>query len=493
VGREEDRVARLEAQVARLLDAVAARDAEIASLRAENVVLRERVAELESVRAENVALRARVAELEAKLGQNSTNSHKPPSSDLPGTRPPQPPTGRKRGAQPGHKPHKRVLLPPEQVTRTTVVKPDTCKGCGSDRLKGTDAEPRVHQVVDGPEVHLDVHEIRMHAGECLDCGEMTWAALPEGVPDHMFGPRLLALIGYFLAARTSRRQLQELLGEVFGVRVSLGALSEAEARVSSALAAPVNEAVAHVQAQKVKHTDATTWRREGAYAALWTIVTPLVAVYFITKDACRDTIASLLGTLRGTLITDRGTQFGFWAMKKRQICWAHLIRKFVAFSERNDEGAQIGDSLLLLAQAMLSTWHRVRDGTLSRARYQEMARNAQVAMETLLARGVELRLKGLSGACEDILHHREALFTFAFKPGVEPTNNRAERALRAFVLWRKVSFGSQSERGCLFAQRIMTVAQTLRLQARSVFAFLIEACQAHLAGASSPSLLPTTR
>jgi transposase len=476
VDREEDRIERLEAQVARLLDAVAARDAEIASLRVANA-----------------QLRARVAELEARLGQNSTNSHKPPSSDPPGARPPQPPTGRKRGAQPGHKPHKRVLLPPEQVTRTTVVKPETCKCCGGRHLKVSDAEPRVHQVVEAPEARPDVHEVRMHAGECLDCGETTWGALPKGVPEHMFGPRLLALIGYLLAARTSRRQLQELLAEVFGVRVSLGALSEAEERVSAALAAPVNEAVAHVQAQQVKHTDATTWRREGAYAALWTIVTPLVAVYFITKDACRDTIASLLGTLRGTLITDRGSQFGFWAMEKRQLCWAHLIRKFVAFSERKDEGAKVGDGLLLLAQAMLSAWHRVRDGTLSRAQYRRMATSAQTAMETLLARGVDLRLKGLAGSCQDILDHKEALFTFAFKPGVEPTNNRAERALRAFVLWRKVSFGSQSERGCLFAQRIMTVAQTLRLQGRSVFAFLIEACQAHLAGASSPSLLPTTR
>jgi hypothetical protein len=99
----------------------------------------------------------------------------------------------------------------------------------------------------------------------------------------MFGPRLLALIGYFLAARTSRRQLQELLAEVFGIRVCLGALSEAEAKVSAAVAAPVNEAVEHARAQKVKHTDATTWRREGAYAALWTIVTPLCG----SHEGCR--------------------------------------------------------------------------------------------------------------------------------------------------------------------------------------------------------------
>ena len=173
MGGEEDRVAKLEAQGARLIEAVAARDAEIADLRAENV-----------------RLRARVAELEAKLGQNSTNSHKPPSSDPPETRPSKSPSGRKRGAQPGHKPHRRVLLPPEQVTRTTVVTPKTCKCCGGPHLKVSDAEPRVHQVVETPETRPDVHEIRMHAADCLDCGKTTWGTLPEGVPEHRANPGL---------------------------------------------------------------------------------------------------------------------------------------------------------------------------------------------------------------------------------------------------------------------------------------------------------------
>jgi transposase len=450
-------------------------------------------AQVEALLAENAQLRARVAELEAQLGQNSTNSHKPPSSDPPGTRPSKQKTGRQRGAQPGHKPHRRELVPPEQVTRRTRVNPKVCKCCGSARLRPSTAEARIHQVVEIPEVRPEVHQIDMSAAECLDCGKTTWASLPEGVPAHMFGPRLLGFIGYVLAARTSRRQLQEVLSELFGIRVSLGALSEAEARVSAALAVPVEEAVTHARAQPAKHVDASTWRIGGAYAALWTIAAPLVAVFFVTKDACAATIASLLGTLAGTLISDRGSQFGFWAMERRQVCWAHLIRKFVAFSQRKDEGARVGESLLLIAQAMLSAWHQVRDGTLSRAKYQQMARRAQTVIEAQLARGVELRLKGLSGSCEDILQHRNALFTFAFTPGVEPTNNHAERALRPFVLWRKVSFGSQSVRGCVFAQRMMTVAHTLRLQKRSVFQFVVAACQAHLVDAAAPSLLPITR
>lgn len=468
------RLAKLEAQVAALLAMVAERDAIIAQRDAE-------IAELKT----------RVADLEQQLGQNSTNSGKPPSTDPPGTRPEKKPTGRSRGGQPGHKPNTRVLFPPEKVTRRTKLAPKRCRGCGGRNLAAEGIDPRVHQVIDIPEIKPDVHEIVMGGACCKDCGKTTWASLPADVPSHMFGPRLLAFIGYFLGARTSRRQLREYLSEIFGIPVSLGALSEAEERISDALAAPVDAAACYVRAHPVKHVDGSTWRIAGLYAALWTIATRSVAVFFVTADACRETIAALLGTLSGIMVTDRGSQFGFWAMERRQICWAHLIRKFVAFSERKDAGRQLGDDLLLLSHAMLSAWHKVRDGTLKRAQYQRMATNAQLAFEGLLERGAELRLRGVSGSCLDILEHKTALFTFAFERGVDPTNNHAERALRPFVLWRKVSYGSQSQRGCLFAQRVMTVIHSLRLQRRSILGFLLAACDP--AQLQVPTLIPSDR
>lgn len=469
--------------MAQLLDAVVERDAKIA----------ERDAKIAERDAEIAKLKARVEELETKASQNSTNSHKPPSSDPPGTRPSKRGTGKQRGAQPGHKPNKRELLPPEKVTRQTVVKPKRCRCCGGRALTELGADPRRHQVIDIPEIQPDVHEIVMHGASCADCGKITWGQLPDGVPAHMFGPRLLGLIGYLLAGRISRRQLQELLAEVLSIEVSLGALSEAEERISGAIAEPVEDAVAHVRAQPVKHIDGSTWRLEGAHAAVWTIATKLVAAFFVTPDSRAETIRSLLGTLDGTLVSDRGSQFGFWAADRRQICWAHLIRKFAAFSERKDEGAKIGDNLLLIVHAMFSDWHRVRDGTMSLTAYRRKVANAQLAIEALLERGAALDLRGLSGACEDVLAHKAALFRFAFEEGVEPTNNHAERALRPFVLWRKTSYGSQSQRGCLFAQRLMTVTHSLRLQKRSVFAFLVEACHAAIRGGSSPTLVPSTR
>jgi hypothetical protein len=112
-------------------------------------------------------------------------------------------------------------------------------------------------------------------------------------------------------------------------------------------------------------------------------------------------------------------------------------------------------------------------------------------VERHLDNGVLLGVRGVSGFCADILKHREALWTFAHVPGVEPANNHAERELRAFVMWRRRSFGSQSERGCRFAERIMTVTHTLRKQKRHVLAYLTEACQAAQRRKTTPSLVIT--
>lgn len=468
-------------QIATLIERLGRLEAEVAALRAENAALKAELATIKGAR----------AKAEEKANADSTNSSKPPSSDPPGTRPSKPPTGKKRGGQPGHEPHSRPLVPPEKVSKRTSVRPTACGHCGSGALKLSDDAPLVHQVGELPEIEIIWEQFDLHVCACRDCGKKTRAELPPGVPRHMFRPRLLAFLAFLVAGRMSRRQVQLLCLHVLGFRASLGAISEAEARTSSALVAPVAEAIAYARKRRIKHVDASSWSLAGQLRALWTIATSAVTVFFVTTDQKSETIAALMRTLRGFLVTDRGTQFGFWGMERRQICWAHLIRKFIAHSQRKDDGAAIGYSLLLIAQAMLSAWHQVRDGTLTRARYQFMAKNAQVAIEELLERGVALRLDGFSGSCANILAHKEALFRFAYVRGLEPTNNRAERALRAFVMWRKTSYGSQSERGCVFAQRLLTVVETLRQQKRPVFAFLVEACRAAQQGTSMPSLLPT--
>lgn len=350
-----------------------------------------------------------------------------------------------------------------------------------------------HQVVDLPEIVPDVEEWRLHRVVCA-CGEVTCGELPVGTPRGMLGARLTALIGLLTGSyRLSRRTAVEFVGDVLNIPLSLGTLSESEERVSEAVAAPVDEARDHAVAQPVKHVDATTWMQRHQARTLWTIATSTVTVFAITVDATRAELQSLFTTIRGILVTDRGKQFGFWAMVKRQICWAHLVRKFAGFAERPGEVGRIAGQLLFQSHLVFHCWHNVRDGTMSRREFREYIAALSVPFESYLEAGVRLEVRGFSGACADILAHREALWTFARQRGVEPTNNHAERELRSFVLWRKQCFGSQSDRGDRYAERIMTVTRTLRKQGRNVLEYLTQACQAALQGKPAPSLLTATR
>ncbi len=459
----------------------------------------DRIAELEAIVARQQKiierLEARLAELEARLAQNSSNSNQPPSQDTPAQKNAQPgktPTGRKRGGQPGHRGNRRELLPLSEVDRVEDCFPAHCNHCG-DVLEGVvDEDPLRHQVMELPPIKPYTTEYRRHAEICGGCGHVTRAELPPGVPRSMLGARLTALVslltgGYHL----SRRQASALLGEVLGIRISLGALSEAEERASTAVAPAVDEAISFVRSQPLKHTDATGWSHGGQPRGLWTITTSLVTVFLIVADGTQQTVRSVLGRVRGWLVSDRAKQFLFWAMSKRQICWAHLIRKFTSFTDRAGAAGAIGRELRQLAELLFHYWHRVRDGTMSRAEFRRNVAPIRVRVEELLRRGQRLRVRGVSGSCADILEHQPALWAFVDHKGIEPTNNLAERDLRPFVLWRKRSYGSQSERGERYAERIMTVVHTLRKQQRPVLDYLHAACAAALNNEPPPSLLPS--
>ena len=155
----------------------------------------------------------------------------------------------------------------------------------------------------------------------------------------------------------------------------------------------------------------------------------------------------MFGSLIGVLVSDRATVFSFWSMPLRQVCHAHLVRKFVAFSEREGKAGAIGRELLECTALMFEYWHGFKDGLLTRQELQFWLRPVQRDIERLLERGEKANIERLSGACADILAHRDALWMFVTHDGVPPTNNHAELELRDFVLWRKGSFGTQSAAG----------------------------------------------
>ena len=162
------------------------------------------------------ALEAQGRELRAQLQQNSQNSSRPPSSDGPHVkrRPPQPPSGRKPGGQPGHEPHGRALVPLEQVSEVIVCRPQQCRRCGGP-LGGTDPAPWRQQVVELPPWQPQITEYQLHRLACPGCGITTCGELPAGVRLGCYGPRLASVVALCSGAyRMSKRMVASFCREV---------------------------------------------------------------------------------------------------------------------------------------------------------------------------------------------------------------------------------------------------------------------------------------
>ncbi len=450
--------------------------------------------------AENAKLRAQVADLTRQvaalteqLGRNSRNSHLPPSSDGPGAREstgskPAKQGQRKRGGQGGHAGRNRELVPEDQVDRVVDHFPELCENCWAPLPQTPDPKATRFQVVEIPPIEPDITEHRAHSVAC-SCGHTTTASVEGVVPASPFGPRLMSLIGLFTGVfHLSRRQTVDLLQDVLGVHISVGALSAVEQRVSEAVAPAVDEAWAEVEKADVKHADATSWLQGGALRSLWTIASTVATVFKIVLNGSAEMVKPLFGTCQGILVSDRGSVFSFWAMDRRQICWAHLMRKFILFSERDGPAGPFGRDLLDYTALVFRYWHDLRAGKIDRETFRAWMSPVRAQVEDCLRRAAAAGIEQLSGSCEDVLAHQQALWTFVDRDDVEPTNNHAERELRAFVLWRKRSFGAQSDRGNLFAERLMTVAHTARKQNRNVLAFLTSCCRAERLRVPTPSL-----
>lgn len=467
------------------------RDQRIAELEAENATLKGRVAELEGKVEQLTQL---VLTLKEQLDRNSSNSNKPPSSDSPSQkaeRHGKGATGGKRGGQPGHSGSKRELVPPEQVTETKPLFPSECENCFAPLAQVPSEKPQLFQTVELPPLKAHVTQWERHCVACPCCRHKTWAGI-EAIPTTPFGPRLSAVIGLITGVyHLSRRGAVSLVADVLGIDISLGAVSTIEERVSEAVKAPVGDVWAKLDDAPVKHTDGTSWFQAGVMCSLWTIATSVSTVFKILANGQATTLAPLFGKKLGILVSDRATALKFWAMEKRQICWAHLLRKAISFSERDGPSGAVGRELLDLIAILFEYWQQLRGGELSRDKFRELMAPVRRQLEAVLERGQRAKLTHVSGACKDILEHRAALWTFVEQEGVEPTNNHAERELRAFVLWRKRSFGTQSNRGNLFAERLMTVAHTARKQNKNVLEFLTACCLAARTGNPPPSLFGT--
>ena len=338
----------------------------------------------------------------------------------------------------------------------------------------------------------EVVEYRLHTLSCPACGTKTCAEVPAGVPQGAFGPRLQAMVSLLTGRyRLSKRDTAEVMEDFFQANISVGSICALEQRSGEAISGPVEEAREYVKGQPVVHMDETGWREANKKAWLWVAATSLVTVFLIRCSRGGKVAQEMLGeTFSGILNSDRWSAYNWVPVFSRQLCWSHLLRDFQAFVERGGESQRIGEAILAQSDLMFEWWHRVRDGTLTRATFQAKMKSVQQKVGELLRQGTACAHDKTAGTCRDILKREEALWTFVHIEGVEPTNNLGERQVRHGVLWRKMCFGTQSEAGSRFAERIMTVVSTLKQQQRNVLDYLTEACDAANWGRPAPSLLP---
>lgn len=440
-------------------------------------------------------LERRLAALEARLGTNSTNSSVPPSANpLDAPKPAsKKKSKRRRGGQPGHPPHLKRLLPPERVNEVVAFRPAKCDQCHADLpATAAEVEPTRFQTVELPPLVSVVTEYQGLACACPACGAVTRAAIPAGIRAHGVGPRLTAILSYFSGCHgMSRRGVEEVAEAVFAAPVALGTVANLEREVSAALVAPHEEALDVVRAAEVKNADETSWKLGGKLCWLWAAATAGVVAFKIHAGRGASGLTALLGeAIRGVVCSDRWGPYGRVPEARRQVCWAHLKRDFQKVVDRGGAGEGIGRAGLRVVRKVFTAWHAHQKGEAAREGLGERLAAVRRRMNAVLVEGCKGDDPAVAAFCGNLLELEQALWTFARVDGVEPTNNHIERLLRRAVLWRKRSFGSQSEEGCRFVERILTVVQTRRLQGQSVLEYLHDAVVANRTGSPCPKLVP---
>ena len=379
----------------------------------------------------------------------------------------------------------------DKVDAVVDCRPATCAACRQP-LRGTDPEPLRHQVSEIPVPRVTITEYRRHRLACGCCGHVTLGALPDGVSQSSFGSRLHALTslltGRFLL---SKRDAVALYDVVYGLDLSASSVGAMERRMAAALADPVAAARAWVRRAPVVHPDETGWRQAKRRAWLWTAATDEVVVFNIHRRRSQIAAKELLGDgFAGAVCTDRFGAYNW--IERRGYCWAHLKRDFQAMAERHGS-AWYGQRLVASARRVMVTWRHERDGQIDRRQRDDRLADERRRVHRLLVAARERApAPQTRRECAELLKTEERLWTFLSVEGMPPTNNLAERCLRRAVIWRKKSFGTDSERGSRFVERILTVVTTLQLQERDVFAFLVQARHVAVAGGTSLSLVPGT-
>lgn len=414
-------------------------------------------------------LEKRTEKLEGRAKQNSHNSSKPPSSDSPfdkSTKKSNKKT-RKRGGQIGHKGHQQTLLEPTEVV---VLTPDQCL-CGGTHFDSVRLKPfYTHQFIELPEIKMDVTHFILHQGRCLNCGKTARASLPQENQTG-YGPRLCAVVGELSGMHgASRETVQSFCQSVFGFPISTGAIQNIIDRVSCAIEPGYARIAEIVRSSLANHVDETSWKQSGKLRWLWTMVNENAAFFMIHPNRSKAAFDRLIEDWKGILISDGYNLYRNWA-NRRQTCLAHYIRKATALSESKNESTRTFGMNIKSDLQLLCGW-----GKKSPNEKQWTEFISRFTLLLILHEGADDEAGELA---RSLGREIDSLWVFLEEKGVEPTNNRAERALRFGVIWRKRSKGTQSDKGNRWVERILSFKETCRMKGLAQFHILKDSIECY--------------
>ncbi|MFA7670557.1 MAG: IS66 family transposase [Burkholderiaceae bacterium] len=470
-------------------------------------LLEKRVKELEPLAAQSTLLEKRVKELEvlvARLSKNSGNSSKPPSSDI--TRPKsqqRAPGKRKIGGQPGHPRHERPGFSLSEITNAYDYRLDACPECGNTEIKFLDDPPRVLQQMEIKEIPVFKEEHRSYPIWCERCQAVHYHPFPAAVVrEGLFKERLSALVVYMKAiCHASFSTIRKFVSDVLGERVSRGYLRKIIAKASTALGAPYAELLAKLSLEQSLNVDETGHKDNGEKFWTWVFRADLYVLFKIDKSRGAQVLLEVLGEeFDGVIGCDYFSAYRKFMKNFNvtvQFCIAHLIRDVKFLTKLPDAATRAyGARLLAALKALFKVIHGRDELTPPLFQHSlEQAREhiLEVALRDVPSRldgnGKELKREAFNMA-KRFRQNGKAYFEFITTPGISPTNNLAEQAVRFVVIDRRITQGTRSEKGRESCERLWTVVGTCAMQGRSVFEFIRTALRAYFRDEPAPSLVP---
>jgi transposase len=428
--------------------------------------------------------------LREQLNNNSNNSSLPPSRDLKKKKKISVKSGRKKGGQPGHKSWQRSIVPAEEVDAIVDCKPaEICECGGAIELK---EKVEIHQVYEIPLPQYEVTEYRIYKGCCTACHIKHNGQLPTGTSRKGFGIRTQAMLSLLTSKyRLSKRLVQSWFQDVYQMPICLGSVSNVEQTVSQSLKVIHEEVFSAVQAEKIIHVDETGHKECNKSGWAWIASAPQYTYFMLHKSRGKKIAKEIIGDPQGRMIiSDRYSAYNYLPSENHQICWAHLKRDFQKIADRPDKPGRIGTNLLKCYRLLFGFWKTAykQEAELCKKQKKRLRRFKNRMLRWLVI-GTECGHDKTARTCENILGYQRSLWHFFDNQQISPTNNHAERQLRPLVISKKLTFGTQSNRGSRYIERIFTVLTSCKQQGRDVFAFVTEAVQNSFAGKAAPSLL----